>query len=320
MRTALFFRDFGWFTGGHLKVWHYFEHVRAADGWDARIVFTPGSVWDATNPWNAARDAVVATRAGVRPDLVFLEGNDWLQIPEEERERPPVPVVNLIGGVRHAKDGDSRRPFLRYPATRICCSRPVAEAIAATGDVNGPVVVIPNGLDLDALPPPRAAGDRRTDLLVVGVKRPRLAKRLAKRLRKWGRTIDLLDERVPRGEFLDRLGRARVALFLPLSEEGFYLPALEGMALGTLVVCPDCIGNRDFCLDGTNCLRPADDEEAVAAAADRALTTDAAAASALVAKGRETALAHGLDAERRAFHALLARTIHEGTRPIRGRS
>lgn len=306
MRTALFFRDFGWFTGGHLKVWHYFQHTLAA-GWDARIVFTPGSVWDATNPWCAARERVLPSRDGVQPGLVFLEGNDWLQIPDAERERPPAPVVNLVGGVRHAKDGDSRRPFLRHRAIRVCCSRPVADAITATGDVNGPVVVIPNGIDLAALPAPRPADERRTDLLVVGVKRPRLARRLARRLRRWGRRIDLLDERVPRAEFLDRLGRARVALFLPLSEEGFYLPALEGMALGTLVVCPDCVGNRDFCLDGRNCLRPADDEDAVAEAAERLLSADAATASALAEAGRSTAASHGLDTERRAFHDVLAR-------------
>ena len=38
--------------------------------------------------------------------------------------------------------------------------------------------------------------------------------------------------------------------------EGFYLPALEAMALGSLVICPDCIGNRSFCLPGRNCFRP----------------------------------------------------------------
>ncbi|MGL4499823.1 MAG: hypothetical protein ACRCU2_12230 [Planktothrix sp.] len=28
------------------------------------------------------------------------------------------------------------------------------------------------------------------------------------------------------------------------------------MAVGTLVICPDCIGNRSFCLPGYNCWRP----------------------------------------------------------------
>ena len=66
----------------------------------------------------------------------------------------------------------------------------------------------------------------------------------------------MLTEHVPRDEFLDAMRRARVTLFLPNEEEGFYLPALEGMALGTIVVCPDCVGNRSFCLPGVNAFRP----------------------------------------------------------------
>ena len=48
-----------------------------------------------------------------------------------------------------------------------------------------------------------------------------------------------------------------MTLFLPNETEGFYLPALEGMALGTIVVCPDCVGNRSFCLPQVNAFRPA---------------------------------------------------------------
>jgi hypothetical protein len=28
------------------------------------------------------------------------------------------------------------------------------------------------------------------------------------------------------------------------------------MALGTFVICPDCMGNRSFCLPSYNCFRP----------------------------------------------------------------
>ena len=36
--------------------------------------------------------------------------------------------------------------------------------------------------------------------------------------------------------------------------EGFCLPPLEAMAAGAPVVCTDANGNRDFCVDGQNCL------------------------------------------------------------------
>ena len=47
----------------------------------------------------------------------------------------------------------------------------------------------------------------------------------------------------------------KAAVFVQTSRhEGFCLPLLEAMASGTPVVCTDAHGNRDFCVDGKNCL------------------------------------------------------------------
>jgi GT2 family glycosyltransferase len=54
--------------------------------------------------------------------------------------------------------------------------------------------------------------------------------------------------------------------------EGFCLPPLESMATGGPVVCTDAHGNRDFCVDGQNCLMPQADAGAVSAAIARLLT------------------------------------------------
>ena len=43
------------------------------------------------------------------------------------------------------------------------------------------------------------------------------------------------------------------------------------MATGGAVVCTDAHGNRDYCVDGVNCLMPAPEPAAVAAAIGRAL-------------------------------------------------
>jgi glycosyltransferase involved in cell wall biosynthesis len=53
--------------------------------------------------------------------------------------------------------------------------------------------------------------------------------------------------------------------------EGFALPPLEAMATGAAVVCTDAHGNRDFCVDGVNCLMPEADAGAVSAALARLL-------------------------------------------------
>jgi glycosyltransferase involved in cell wall biosynthesis len=102
------------------------------------------------------------------------------------------------------------------------------------------------------------------------------------------------------------MGRARVAVTVPNPKEGFYLPAVEAMAAGAVVVCPDCIGNRSYCLDGENSFRPSYDEDAIVAAAERALAGGRPAAQ-LVRAGREMARAHDLHVERRAFLDILDR-------------
>ena len=45
-----------------------------------------------------------------------------------------------------------------------------------------------------------------------------------------------------------------VFLATPLAEEGFYMPGLEAMAAGAVVVSPDAGGNRTYCRFGENCL------------------------------------------------------------------
>lgn len=78
-------------------------------------------------------------------------------------------------------------------------------------------------------------------------------------------------------------------LFLQTStHEGFCLPVLESMATGGAVVCTDAHGNRDYCVDGVNCLMPAPEPAAVAAAISRTLA-DPGLRRRLGAAGRATA-------------------------------
>jgi GT2 family glycosyltransferase/glycosyltransferase involved in cell wall biosynthesis len=64
----------------------------------------------------------------------------------------------------------------------------------------------------------------------------------------------------------------RATVFVQTSvHEGFALPPLEAMATGAAVVCTDAHGNRDFCVDGVNCLMPAADARSVSAAIARLL-------------------------------------------------
>jgi GT2 family glycosyltransferase/glycosyltransferase involved in cell wall biosynthesis len=65
----------------------------------------------------------------------------------------------------------------------------------------------------------------------------------------------------------------RATVFVQTSRhEGFALPPLEAMAAGCAVVCTDAHGNRDFCVDGENCLMPTPERDAVADAIARLLS------------------------------------------------
>ena len=78
------------------------------------------------------------------------------------------------------------------------------------------------------------------------------------------------------------------AVFVQTSRhEGFCLPPLEAMAAGAPVVCTDAHGNRDFCIDGENCLMVEAEPAAVAAGLERVLG-DAALRDKLVAGGLAT--------------------------------
>ena len=304
MRLVLFHRKYRRFHGGHLKVWHYFNHVLAAPGFDARVHFDISSAWDESNPWIETPDRVIDSVDGLNPDVLFVAGRDWQRLDEYGLLDRGIPILNFIQHVRHAADWSVQSDYLERKAIRLCVSQEVADAVEAAGSC-GPTVVIPNGVDVpivDAELPDL----RPVDLLIAGLKQPGLAARAAERLAEPGRSIKVLTEHVSRDEFLDLMRGARVTLFLPNEEEGFYLPALEGMALGTIVVCPDCVGNRSFCLPGVNAFRPTFRFDALMLDADRALTLEASAAETLRRGGVETARNHSLDAERTRFHHVLA--------------
>jgi hypothetical protein len=303
-QLALFHRDFRTFTGGHLKLWDYFNHVASSPAYEPRIAFSPESSWDSTNPWSGSRGYVVEWQPE-KADALFLAGTDWRVVPEAEREHFRKPIINLIQHPRHAEPKSELRGFLKNRAVRICVSEDVAEAIKATGEVNGPVFVIPNGIDLAALPEGKSWDERASDVLICGLKAPELAQEVYAALTDQNRTVQCLVDRLPREDYLARVSDAKITVFLPRPVEGFYLPALEGMAVGTIVVCPDCIGNRGFCQDGVNCFRPQYKVTEIVLAAHDALQQSQSARAQMLQNAQVTVGKHSLKTERESFIRIL---------------
>ena len=93
-----------------------------------------------------------------------------------------------------------------------------------------------------------------------------------------------------------------VFLATPLAEEGFYMPGLEAMAAGAVVVTPDAGGNLAYCRFGENCLPVRLESAADYVAALRALRGyGAGEIDALRRGGYEAVGRHTLEAEREGF-------------------
>lgn len=307
-KSVLFYRNFERFSGGHLKVWHYFNHVQACADYHPYIYFyNPESIWDVTNPWRRTAPHRILSQPLRQPDLIFLDGLDWRAIAPRERNDSPVPIINLIQHIRHGNPDNPRYEFLSHKAIRICVSEAVAIALRESGRVNGPLFVIPNGLDVQELPSPLDQSQRDEAILIAALKEPELGEQLKGELERLGYSVRLLCDRLPRPDYLQELRRAKLAVFLPnrLEGEGFYLPALEAMALRTLVICPDCLGNRDFCLPNETCFCPDYQFSSILAAIKLALNLKDSQRDSLLDQAQKQVKAHQLKKEKHRFHRIL---------------
>ncbi len=107
-------------------------------------------------------------------------------------------------------------------------------------------------------------------------------------------------------------------LFIQTStHEGFALPPLEAMATGAAVVCTDAHGNRDFCVDGVNCLMPEPNPGAVSAALQR-LLADPELRERLGKAGIETAQEYAWERRIDALEGFFGRVAEAGTMALAG--
>ena len=165
--------------------------------------------------------------------------------------------------------------------------------------------VIPPGIDLENFHP-REAVQRREDM-VLALGRTNPLKNFPLTLAAWhglpaprpelclfgiepelASEPGIVYERAPSDARVNELMCAATVFVQTSTHEGFCLPALEAMACGAAVVCTDAHGNRDFCVDGVNCLMPSGRVDDVRAAIAR-LLADPALRGQLATSGIATA-------------------------------
>jgi GT2 family glycosyltransferase len=190
-------------------------------------------------------------------------------------------------------------------------------------------VVIPPGIDLETFRP--LDGRRREDMLLA-LGRTNPLKNLPLTVAAWKALPEprpelclfgietALGERhgaryvtAPSDEAVNGLFNEATVFVQTSIHEGFCLPPLEAMATGGAVVCTDAHGNRDFCVDGVNCLMPEPTAAAVSASIAR-LLADPELRSRLGEAGRLTAQEYAWDTRidaLEAFYTQLARAPQE---------
>jgi glycosyltransferase involved in cell wall biosynthesis len=317
-RRVLFHRTWDHFNGGtnggQLKVKDAFEHFASADDFEPAVYFPPSTVWydNPGNHWLFYRKQGLTKWEIKANDLLFFSGRDWEILSPEEAEQPPVPIINITQP-RHTRANDYRQQFLKYPAIRIVKSS-IGKQILDDFGVNGPVYLIPDAIDTAKLPPFNPHPD--IDVLILGLKHPGMAKALKVRLnatgflkrKKWNIAIHVPPGLPTRQDFLRLLNRAKIVVCLPLGaergSEGFYLPALEAMALEKFVICPFAVGNIDFCIAGKTCLQPQLEVKDLYRVTIQALNMTNADRQNIIRAGKAMLDNHSIDKERNALLAL----------------
>ena len=324
-RLVWFYRDYQRMTGGHVNHAQYFDHVCRLPGFDARLSFSdvggsPRLLRERRDLWMSAEGRLAKRWNPGDDDVLFLAGTDWRYLKASGLEQLPNPRLNLVQHVRHAQAGSELHGYLAERAIRLCISAEVAEAIGGTRRVNGPVFTLPNGTGAAPVQPTGGceSGSKRWPVAVVGYKRSDLASSLSSLLDAEDMPHCHLLGFLDRRPFLDLLADSAVAVCLPRPNEGFYLPALEAMACGCLVVTLDCVGNRSFCIDGENCLVAKDDVDSLLDATRRAARMPAHRRQAMLAAARDTVLDHSLQRERERLREVFG-AVDELWRDVRPR-
>ena len=205
---VLFYRDFKRFTGGDLKVWDYFNHVRSSPRHSAHVRFSAESVWDATNPWNAAQGMRARSRRGRRlrrrvPVRHGLAARDprgpataLLQAGRQPHPARPPRLRERPARAAHAA-APQRDPHLREPGGRAGDPR---DRAACAGRCSRS----PTRSTWRRSSGSPAPGRATSTCWSPRTSSPSSARSLARRLEAAGRDVQLVDTRIPR----DRAGRA----------------------------------------------------------------------------------------------------------------
>ena len=262
----LFVMPFSGVGGGNVKVLHYLEHARACGIrvglWitqdDGPVDWSPVSVSDVHIPTPTTLDEW--------DSIFFTWPGDWPEISKRiSPTRPDPQIIHIIQHVRHVDpdfiDGYALRLLNTQPFSRICVSPEVHDVIKPHVANDSFLATIPNVIDTRIFHPSfrlLPSAEPRTVLYT------NWKTRFGDHIRQaWNSTptantlkFESVNEMISQHELAKRLRTADIFIGTPNKTEGFYLTPMEAMASKVVVVCPDVVGNRSFCVPNVTCLMP----------------------------------------------------------------
>ena len=305
-------------AGGVVKILDYVVHARSAG--------LPVRLWSPTEPEpdepifrierfagvldDAGTKVIQGRRLGVAPDEVaFISWPADVErvLPRLATGASTERIVHIIQNVRHANphwQGGQPLRLLTRQLSRIFTNDVVRDACAPFVPADSPQAVIPLGHELgyfERLEPRQGLSSPvrvgyTTWKSDVG---DRVAGALAGDSRFVFRAIR---ESVGWDVLRDLYHWCDVFLGCPNPQEGFYMPGLEAMEAGAILVVPDAGGNLAYCRFGVNCLEAIhEDEGSYIDALERVVELDESARDDLRASGRAAIAMFDLAEERRAF-------------------
>lgn len=208
--------------------------------------------------------------------LVSLPSNYELAARSLHRGMSPERIIHLVQNVRHTNpqwlNGYPNR-LLTRPAARISVNHIIASEIEPWLDPRALHRVIPLGHDLGFFHKERPSGLTRPIRVAHTTWKSDLGDRVHRGLDDDGFVFRAIREQVSWTDLRELYQWADVFLSTPGPEEGFYMPGLEAMEAGCLVVTPDVGGNMAYCEPGRNCLLVDYEDTASYLAALRSLPT-----------------------------------------------
>lgn len=250
MKTVLFYQHFGKkgvVRGAHHKTFDFFQHIKSFTDYNPLIFFDEDSIWDENLPWFNCFDRMPTLKdLKVKPDILFLNsGKDWIKYSEHKTIPDNMPIVSPVNNFRAVNPGHKSYEFLSRKAIRLCPSQELFDATFNHPDTNGKTIYLPNGVGIFE-EAQNLKNNKVYDILIVGNKNPIMARQLFSAIKHLNAKIEVIDSWISKKEFQIKLAQSHLSVHLPKKVEEHYIPGVEAMMLESLVIIPDCVGNRSY--------------------------------------------------------------------------